>query len=194
MPFVPPTAFVLSRISATWSSRLKTLTVVLCLSARLICSLWTRDNLTHSEANWKAAQIASSGGADPNEIAGNMTRSCYHGAFDHWLAQTGGPPGVPVYKGRDRLHPPFLISCYSGTSPRIMLLVQIALRAESQVLAVLQYRDGWLRSHPVYVSKKLDSALYPQSEAVVFALFWPCGPKLAVLRRTHQEPTSSTGL
>jgi Dolichyl-phosphate-mannose-protein mannosyltransferase len=155
MPFVPPTAFVLSRISANWSSRLKTLTFVLCLSAGLICSLWTRDNLTHAEANWNAAQIASSDGADRSDIAGNMTWSCYHGAFDQWLAQTGGPQGVPVYRGGDRLHPAFFSFLLQRYERAHYVISPDRPPAESQVLAVLQYRDRWLRSHPVYVSKKL---------------------------------------
>ena len=107
MPFVPFTAFVLSRISGNRSRRLKTLTLAICLCAGVICSLWTQKNLSHSEAKWKAAEIADSDAADANDIAGNVTWSCYHGAFDEWIAQIGGPQGVPVYQGGDHLHPGF---------------------------------------------------------------------------------------
>jgi Dolichyl-phosphate-mannose-protein mannosyltransferase len=161
MPFVPFIAFVLSRISGNWSRPMKTLTLALCLCTAVVCALWTRENLSHAEARWKAAEIAGSDASDPNDVAGNMTWSCYHGAFDEWVAQIGGPQNMPVYHGGERLHPGFF-DHLAQQYDRAHYVVSTA-RPESgwQVLAVLQYQDRRLRSHPVYVSKKLDSVLYP---------------------------------
>ena len=85
-----------------------------------------------------------------------MTWSCYYGAFDEWIAQIGGPQGVPVYQGGDRLHPGFDSYLAQQDERAHYVISTTQPEPESQVLAVLQYRDRWLRSHPVYVSKKLN--------------------------------------
>ena len=84
-----------------------------------------------------------------------MTWSCYHGAFDEWVAQIGGPQNVPVYHGGERLHPGFFDYLAQQYERAHYVISPDRPQAESQVLAVVQYRDRWLRSHPVYVSKKL---------------------------------------
>jgi hypothetical protein len=75
---------------------------------------------------WKAAEIAGSDASDPNDVAGNMSWSCYHGACDEWVAQTGGPQNVPVYHGAERLHPGFFDYLAQQYDARTTLLVRLS--------------------------------------------------------------------
>ena len=127
---------------------------MLCLSAGLICSLWTRDNLTHAEANWKAAQIASSDGADPNDIAGNMTWSCYNGAFDDWVAEVGEPPTAPVAGGGNLIHPLFFKFLLERYDHAHYVISFSRPQRDVQLLGTVTYRDKRLRRHTIYVTKR----------------------------------------
>ena len=153
--FVPFVAFALSQMSARWPHSSRLLTSIFCLFAVVGYSLLTRANLSNAEANWKAAQIARAAGADPHDIAGNMTWSCYNGAFDEWVSEMGWPPAVPVYEGGNLLHPGFF-RFLQQRYDRAHYLIS-ASRPESgwQILATVEYRDISLRSRPIYVCKSV---------------------------------------
>jgi hypothetical protein len=88
--FVPFAVFALGQMLHIWPRWCKVLTAVSCLLMLSVSCLWSRANLANAEANWQAAEIARSARAASQQIGGNMTWSCYHGAFDDWIAQVGG--------------------------------------------------------------------------------------------------------
>ena len=154
LPFVPFTAFAISQMAANWSRASKSLTAVLCLVMLVISSLWTRANLAHAEANWKAAEIARAAQADSRDIAGNMTWSCYNGAFDDWIAETGQPPALGINPGGNLIHPGFFKFLLERYDRAHYIISSFRPQIGSQLLGTVPYRDKWLRRHTIYVTKR----------------------------------------
>lgn len=154
VPFVPFTAFALSQMARNWSRWLQAFTAVLCLLALTISSLWTRANLAYAEANWRAAEIARAAQADSRDIAGNMTWSCYNGAFDDWVAEVGEPPTGTVASEGNLIHPgffQFMLRRYDGAR---YVLSSSPPQTDVQLLGKVTYRDKRLRRHTIYVTKR----------------------------------------
>jgi hypothetical protein len=154
IPFVPLTAFALSQMACNWSRWLQALTAVLCLLALTISSLWTRANLAHAEANWRAAEIARGAQADSRDIAGNMTWSCYNGAFDNWVAEVGEPPTAPVVSGGNLIHPGFFQFLLERYDHAHYVISFYRPQRDVQLLGTVTYRDKRLRPHTIYVTKR----------------------------------------
>ena len=154
IPFVPFTAFALSQMARNWSRWLQALTAVLCLLALGISSLWTRANLAYAEANWRAAEIARAAQADSRDIAGNMTWSCYNGAFDDWVAEVGEPPTAPVAGGGNLIHPLFFKFLLERYDHAHYVISFSRPQRDVQLLGTVTYRDKLLRPHTIYVTKR----------------------------------------
>jgi hypothetical protein len=154
IPFVPFTAFALSQMARNWSRWLQALTAVLCLLALTISSLWTRANLAYAEANWRAAEIARGAQADSRDIAGNMTWSCYNGAFDEWVAEVGEPPTAPVDSGGNLIHPGFFKFLQERYDHAHYVISSSRPQSDVQLLGTVTTRDKRLRRHTIYVTKR----------------------------------------
>jgi 4-amino-4-deoxy-L-arabinose transferase-like glycosyltransferase len=153
--FVPFTAFALSQIARTWPRWCKALTAILCLFALSISSSWTRVNLAHAEANWKAAEIAHAVQADSRDIAGNMTWSCYNGAFEDWIAEIAEPPAAPIYTGGNLIHPAFFAFLLQRYDRAHYVISSSHPQSNFQLLGTTTYRDKWLRPREIYVIKRM---------------------------------------
>jgi hypothetical protein len=158
--FLPFAVFALGQMLHIWPRWCKVLTAVLCLLMLTVSSLWSRANLAKAEAHWRAAEIARSVGAAPQEIGGNMTWSCYHGAFDEWIADVGGPDATSRYSGSNRMHAAFF-NLLNRRYNRAKYVLSSSLPAPSdknwQLLRRVEYRDNWLRRRSVYVLMRSKS-------------------------------------
>ena len=158
--FLPFAVFALWQMLHIWPRWCKVVTAVLCLLMLTVSSLWSRANLTKAEAHWQAAEIARSVGAAPPEIGGNMTWSCYHGAFDKWIAEVGGPDATTRYSGSNRMHFAFF-NLLNQRYNRAKYVFSSSLPAPSdknwQLLRRVEYRDNWLRPRSVYVLMRAKS-------------------------------------
>jgi hypothetical protein len=154
IPFVPFAAFALCQMSGRWSRWSKALTAVLCLLALGISSLWIRANLSYADATWRAAEIARAAQADSRDIAGNMTWSCYNGAFDDWIAEVGEPPTAPIASGGNLIHPGFFKFLLQQYDRAHYVISSSRPQNGLQLLGTVTYRDKRLRRHTIYVTKR----------------------------------------
>lgn len=158
--FIPFAVVALGQMLRTWPRWCKMLTAVLCLLMLSVSSLWSRANLSKAEAHWQAAEIARSVGAAPQEIGGNMTWSCYHGAFDEWIADVGGLDATGRYSGSNRMHFAFfnLLKRRYDHTKYLITSSPIAPSDKSwQLLRRVEYRDNWLRDRSIYVLMRAKS-------------------------------------
>ena len=152
--FLPFAVVVLGKTLPSWPRWCKALTAVLCVAMLLVSSLWTRGILAYTEASWRAADLARSAGAAPQDVAGNMTWSCYYGAFDEWIADIGGTDVATRYSGSNRMHFAFFDFLHKRERR-----AQYALRPLGrpipdnswQFVGTVEYRDAWLRRRNIYV-------------------------------------------
>ena len=152
--FVPFAAFALCQMTGRWSRWSKALTAVLCLLALGISSLWIRANLSYADATWRAAEIARAAQADSRDIAGNMTWSCYNGAFDDWIAEVGEPPTAPIASGGNLIHPGFFKFLLQQYDRAHYVISSSGPQNGLQLLGTVTYRDKRLRRHTIYVTKR----------------------------------------
>jgi hypothetical protein len=154
--FLPFVLLALGLMCPRWPNWLKATIGGMSAVALLISSLWTRGNLERAEANWRAAEIAHSSGAAPEDIAGNMTWSCYHGAFDAWVRQVGGIRAAESYSGGHRMHFAFfdfLNQRFNHASFVLTSSVSHRPSEKSRVIATVPYRDEFLRARKIKVIK-----------------------------------------
>ena len=154
--FLPFVLLALGLMCPRWPNWLKATIGGMSAVALLISSLWTRGNLERAEANWRAAEIAHSTGAAPEDIAGNMTWSCYHGAFDAWVRQVGGITASESYSGGHRMHFAFfdfLDQRFSHASFILSPSVSQQAGKKSSVIATVPYRDEFVRARQIEIVK-----------------------------------------
>jgi hypothetical protein len=152
--FLPFALFALGRIFGPWSNWAKAITCALCMFMLFGSSLWTRGNLARAEASWRAAELAHSAGAAPENIGGDMTWSCYYGAFDEWIATIGGLDASGRYIGSNRMHFAFfdfLHKRYAQTKYLLTSGKRDFADPTRQLLGTVEYRDGWLHNRSIYV-------------------------------------------
>jgi hypothetical protein len=155
--FLPFVLLTLGLMFPRWSTGLKTAICGLSIFALLTSSLWTRGSLERAEANWRAADIAQLNGAAPDNVGGNMSWSCYHGAFDDWVRQAGGIAEAPSYSGGHRMHFAFfdfLDQRFSHASFLLSPTPSPQPEKKSAVIAIVPYRDGLLRPRQIEIVKK----------------------------------------
>ena len=137
-----------------WPRWCKALTAVLCVVMLLGSSLWTRGILASREASWQAAELARSAGAVPQDVSGNITWSCYQGAFDEWIADVGGLDAATKFSGSNRLHLAFFDFVHKrDRSARYALSPPVEGTSDKswKLLRTVEYRDTWLRRRNIYV-------------------------------------------
>ena len=152
--FLPFAVFGLARMAPVWPNCYKIMTAVLCLVMLSISSLWTRGTLANAQASWQAAELAHSTGAAPQDVGGNMTWSCYHGAFDDWIAQVGGSNASDRYIGSHRMHFAFFDFLNDRFDHAKYLVTSLApndAHPSAELLTKVEYRDIWLRPRSIYV-------------------------------------------
>ncbi len=90
--FQPVALILVGRSLRGWLAPrgLRAALTVVCVLALAASALWVRGRLAKAEAHWQAAEAARATGADLRQVWGNWEWSCYHGAFDDYLAQLGG--------------------------------------------------------------------------------------------------------
>ncbi len=155
--FIPFVLVAVGGMFPRWPAGLKTAICGLSVLTLVTSSLWTRGNLARAEANWKAADIAGSAAATPEDVGGNMTWSCYHGAFDTWVQRVGGIAAAKDYSGSHRMHFAFFAFLNQGFDHApIMLSKAIPGFPDDnwRLIATIPYRDELLRPRDVYVIKK----------------------------------------
>jgi hypothetical protein len=151
--FVPFAVFALGQMLHIGPRWCKVLTAVSCLLMLSVSSLWSRANLANAEANWQAAEIARSAGAASQQIGGNMTWSCYHGAFDDWIAQVGGWQVAGRYGRAKRLETffDFLNKRYDHAEYVITSSLRDPPANGWRLLRRVEYKDKWLRQRSIYL-------------------------------------------
>jgi hypothetical protein len=142
--FLSFAVFVIGNIGPAWPSWCKAITAVLCVTMLFTSALWTRGALAKAEASWRAAEFAHSKGTPPSEIGGNMTWSCYYGAFDEWIANVGGLNAADQYVGSHRMHFAFF-NFLNQRFDRAKFLVTGSPLTGAELLRRFNYRDSWLR-------------------------------------------------
>ena len=140
-------------MSQMWSRWNKVSVAVLGLLMLCFSALWTRGVLAQAEASWRSADIAHATGCAPQDIGGNMTWSCYYGAFDEWLVQVGGMNAVDQFSRANPMHSvffKFLEERYQKAKYRI---VPQPKKPDQGCASVerLTFRDRWLRSRDTYL-------------------------------------------
>jgi Dolichyl-phosphate-mannose-protein mannosyltransferase len=161
--FLPFAVFGLARMAPVWPNCYKTVTAVLCLVILSISSLWTRGKLAKAEASWQAAEQACSAGAGPREVGGNMTWSCYHGAFDEWITEIGGLNASDRYIGSHRMHFAFfdfLRRRFDRSQYLIIPSPPDAADPNLQPLRRVEYRDNCLRPQSIYLMIRTTGEAY----------------------------------
>jgi len=151
--FVPFAVFALGQMLHIWPRWCKVSTAVSCLFMLSVSCLWSRANLANAEANWQAAEIARSAGAAPQQIGGNMTWSCYHGAFDDWIAEVGGWQAAGRYGRAKRLEAffDFLNKRYDHAEYVITSSLRDTPANSGRLLRRVEYKDKWLRQRSIYL-------------------------------------------
>ena len=152
--FLPFAVFALGRMAPAWPGWCKAITAVLCLFMLSISALWTRGALAEAEASWRAAELAHSVGAAPSDVGGNMTWSCYHGAFDEWITRIGGFDASEHYIGSHRMHFAFfdfLNQRFDHAKYLVTSASPNTLPQNAQLLGAVPFRDGCLRARSIHV-------------------------------------------
>lgn len=155
--FLPFTVVALGKMVLTPPRWCKGLSFAFCLLMLLASSLWTRGNLEQAQANWHAAELARSAGAAPRDIRGDVTWSCYHGAFDEWVAQIGGSDAVDQYVGSNRMHAAFfefLNVRYAQAAYVLSTSAPSDSDSSWQLRARVDYRDRLLERRSVYLLER----------------------------------------
>jgi hypothetical protein len=156
--FLPFATLALGKMVPAWPRWCKAVTFSLCLPALLLSSLWTRGNLAEAEANWSAAELAHSKGAAPQDIRGDVTWSCYYGAFDEWVAQVGDPWANGHYLGSNRMHAEFF-KFLDQRFARASYVLSTSAPSRSDINwrlhATVQYKNRWLQNRYVYLLERL---------------------------------------
>jgi 4-amino-4-deoxy-L-arabinose transferase-like glycosyltransferase len=154
--FLPFVLLALGLMCPRWPGWLKATICGLSAVGLVVSLFWTRGSLERAEANWRAAEIAQSNGAAPEDVAGNMTWSCYHGAFDAWLRQVGGIAAAQSYNGGHRMHFAFfdfLDQRFSHASFILSPSVSQQAGKKSAVIATVPYRDEFVRARQIEIVK-----------------------------------------
>ena len=152
--FLPFAVFALGKLAPTWPRWCKATTAALCVVMLSISALWARGTLAHAEASWRAAEIARSAGAAPQEVGGDMHWSCYYGAFDEWMREVGGLDSSARYIGSHRMHFAFFDFLNRRFDHAKYLLTSSPPSARdpnAQMLRKIEYRDVWLRPRSIYL-------------------------------------------
>jgi Dolichyl-phosphate-mannose-protein mannosyltransferase len=155
--FLPFTVFALANMAAKWPRWCTATTTGLCLVSLCISSLWTRGSLAQAEASWQAAELAHSAGAVPRDVGGNMTWSCYYGAFDEWIVDIGGSNASDRYIGSNRMHFAFfdfLNRRFDHAKYLVTASAPTNADTTAQLLKRVEYRDSWLRPRSIYVVRR----------------------------------------
>lgn len=158
--FLPFIVLALGQMLHSWPRWCKAVTAVLCLLMLSISSLWSLGKLGRAQASWRAAEIARSFAAAPQEIGGDMHWSCYYGAFDDWIAKVGGPDAANRYIGSFRMHFAFfafLEQRFQHTKYLVTSLPPDTIQQKAQLVAKVGYRDGWLRPQSIYLVRQAAS-------------------------------------
>jgi hypothetical protein len=148
--FLPFAVFALGKMAPTWPRWCKATTAALCLVMLSISALWARGTLARAEASWRAAEIARSAGAAPQDVGGDMHWSCYYGAFDEWMAEVGGLDSSDRYIGSHRMHFAFF-DFLNRRFDHAKYLVTPSPLNSAQLLTKVEYRDSWLRPRSIYL-------------------------------------------
>jgi Dolichyl-phosphate-mannose-protein mannosyltransferase len=151
MPFA---VFALGKMAPMWPRWCQATTAGLCLVMLSISACWARGTLAQTEASWRAAEMALSAGARPEDVGGDMHWSSYHGAFDQWMAEVGGPNVTDRYIGSHRMHFAFfdfLNRRFARTKYLVTSSPPDTADPDAQVLGRVEYRDGWLRARTIYL-------------------------------------------
>jgi len=151
--FLPFAVFALGKMAPTWPRWCKGTTATLCLVMLSVSSLWTRGTLARAEASWRAAEIARSAGAAPQEVGGNMTWSCYQGAFDEWIARIGGLNPTRRYIGSNTMHFAFF-DFLNRRFDHTKYLVTDRADPNGKIVNQVDYRDSWLCPRSIYVLRQ----------------------------------------
>ena len=155
--FLPFTVVALGKMLLTPPRWCKALSFAFCLLMLLASSLWSRGNLEQAQANWHAAELARSAGASPQDIRGDVTWSCYYGAFDEWIAQLGGSDAVDQYVGSNRMHAAFfefLNKRYAQAAYVLSTSAPSDSDSSWQLHARVDYRDRLLERRSVYLLQR----------------------------------------
>jgi hypothetical protein len=108
-----------------WCNNVSFLLGVLVLS---LSSSWTRGSLAEEEAYWQAAETLRSSGVAPSQVAGDFNWSGYHGSFDDWIAEVGGPESAPEYIELPR-HPKHMHGAYDAFLKRRAEIAEYTLQS-----------------------------------------------------------------
>jgi len=152
--FLPFAVVALGKTLPVWPRWCKALTAVLCVIMLSLSSLWTGGVLSFREASWQAAEVARSAGAALQDVGGNMTWSCYHGAFDEWIADIGGPDVAVRYSGSNRMHFAFFDFLHKrDRCAQYVLRPPVRPTSDNswRFVTTLEYRDRWLRRRKIYL-------------------------------------------
>jgi len=114
-----------------------------------ISSFWARGTLAQAEASWQAAESGYSASAALQDIGGNMTWSCYHGAFDEWVTRIGGLSASDRYIGSNRMHFAFfdfMNQRFEHTKYLVTASARNQADPTAQIVKRIEYRDSlWRR-------------------------------------------------
>ena len=158
--FLPFIALAIGQLLHVWPRWCKTVTAVFCFLMLSFSVLWSLGKLGRAQASWRAAEIARSFGATPQEIGGDIHWSCYHYAFEDWIAEVGGPDAASRYIGSFRMHFAFfafLEERFKHAKYLVISLPPDTAQHKGQLVGKVGYRDGWLRSHSVYIVRQAAS-------------------------------------
>jgi hypothetical protein len=158
--FLPFIVLALGQMLHAWPRWCKALTAVLFLLMLSISSLWSLGKLGKAQASWRAAEIARSFGAAPEEIGGDVHWNCYYGAFDDWVTKVGGPNAASRYIGSFRMHFTFfafLEQRFKHAKYLVTPLPPDTSYRKEQLVGKVGYRDGWLRPQSIYIVRQAAS-------------------------------------
>ena len=100
----------------------------------------------------------------PSQVAGNLRWSCYHGAFDDWVAEIGGVEGIAKYNATDprsSLHFHAAFRAFIDRHTRAAEFVLQPSRPDPgdrrRMLDTVMYPDMFLNPKLLYVIRR-DSA------------------------------------
>jgi hypothetical protein len=99
--YIPVALLAIAKGTPHWPPRVRIAHLLACVPVIMLASIWTRGTLVEEEAYWRAAEEIRLRGVMPSQVAGNLRWSCYHGAFDDWVAEIGGAEGIAKYNATD---------------------------------------------------------------------------------------------
>jgi hypothetical protein len=103
--YIPVALIAVAKETPRWPRRWRLAHLLACLPIIVLASLWTRGSLVEEEAYWRTAEEIRLRGVMPSQVAGDLRWSCYHGAFDDWVAEIGGIGGIGKYNATDPRSP-----------------------------------------------------------------------------------------